>query len=98
MEEIRHEETEPFTLLLLRAYVRLSTEIFRKTLQFPELHGEIFRGQVYSCMENLTKAHRALVSERKESRKALRAVEDFQDYIEQQLTEKYGPLGSCRHG
>lgn len=92
LKDYRLLETSPLTILLLRAYMRMGVEIFRKTLAFPEFFGMYQRDHVYTTIEILTKEYKTIIHERNESEKALKILDEFYDFVKQKLDEKYGSL------
>jgi DNA-binding transcriptional ArsR family regulator len=92
LKDFKLSATEPLTLLLLRAYLKLCVEIFRNALAIPEIYGTDYRYHAYNFIENLTKVYRTTVFERNEPETALRIIEGFRDFVNEKLNEKYGSL------
>lgn len=91
-KRFRFRETEPLTVVLLSMYIELCFEILRKTLTYPETYGPISREYIFSYIENLTKAYRAVVFERNESENALQIFEEFREFVNQKLDDKYDKI------
>lgn len=92
LKRFRLKGTEESTIFLLMVYIELGFEMFKQTLTYPETYGPTIREYVFSRIENLTEAYRAIIFERNESEKALQVVEEFGEFVNKKLDEKYDLL------